>query len=240
MRKIYAIFFALCVFFLGMVTTSFAEEIETQNVINTNLTDDIKLQKHVSDIGFKLLNANQIDVRMIFVYKDNESKIKLEPGLMKRQIFVYDQTMQFASNDDELAAYLSREICKSAESYSGAFKGFVSSIQVKFAPKKYELFFDKRAIDFMVKAGYNPLGLITYLNKSQPQRRFDKISKHNLTSKRLAHIYEYIYKRYPHFLANNEYIENETYQHFLLSSIENRKKLHEKIKSGSNKAVDYE
>lgn len=231
MKRFLALF-ACCIF---MVVPSFAKE--TKEV---NLVDDIALQKHISDIGLKLLNANQIDVRMIFVYKDNESKIKLEPGLMKRQIFVYDQTLQFASNDDELAAYIAREISKSAESYSGGFRGFVTSFQVKAAPKKYERFFDKRAVDFMVKAGYNPLGMITYLNKSQPQKRYDTISRHNLTSKRLANIYEYIYIKHPYYLKNNEYIENEAYQNFLLTSIENRKKLHEKIKSGSTKAVKYE
>ena len=172
--------------------------------------------------------------------KDKEKLMKVEPGLMKRQIIIYDKTIQFASSDDEVAAYLAREICKSAESYSGAFKGFVSSAQIKMAPKKYELFFDKRAIDFMVMAGYNPLGFITFIHKSQPQKRFDKVSRHNLTSKRLANIYEYIYTKYPYFLANNEYLDNETYQHFLLTSIENRKKLNKKIKSGSKKAADYE
>ena len=181
--------------FIFMIVPSYAKE--TKEI---NLVDNIQLQKHISDIGFKLLNANQIDVRMIFVYKDNESKIKLEPGLMKRQIFVYDETIQFASNDDELAAYISREISKSAESYAGGFRGFVTSFQVKAAPKKYERFFDKRAIDYMVKAGYNPLGMITYLNKSQPQKRYDTISRHNLTSKRLANIYEYIYTKHPYYL----------------------------------------
>lgn len=228
-------FLAILACFIFMIVPSFADKKE-----EVNLVDDIQLQKHISDIGFKLLNSNQIDVRMIFVYKDNESKIKLEPGLMKRQIFVYDETLQFASNDDEIAAYIAREICKSAESYSGPFRGLVTSMQVKAAPKKYERFFDKRAIDFMVKAGYNPLGMITYINKSQPQKRYDAISRHNLTSKRLAHIYEYIYVKYPYYLKFNEYIENEAYQHFLLTSIDNRKKLHEKIKSGSTKAVDYE
>ena len=228
-------FFAVFVCFVFMSVPIFAKE--TKEV---NLVDNIQLQKHISDIGFKLLNANQIDVRMIFVYKDNESKIKLEPGLMKRQIFVYDETLQFASNDDELAAYIAREISKSAESYSGGFRGFVTSFQVKAAPKKYERFFDKRAVDYMVKAGYNPLGMITYLNKSQPQKRYDTISRHNLTSKRLANIYEYIYAKHPYYLKYNEYIENESYQNFLLTSIENRKKLYEKIKSGSTKAVKYE
>ena len=59
----------------------------------------------------------------------------------------------------------------------------------------------------MVKAGYNPLGLITYIHKTVPQARQDKISSNNLTSKRLANIYEKIYMQYPSFLVNNTYIK---------------------------------
>ena len=62
----------------------------------------------------------------------------------------------------------------------------------------------------------------------------------NLASKRLAIIYEYIYTKYPYFLANNAYIENEHYQNFLLSSQENRRMLQEKIKTGSKKELKYE
>lgn len=240
MKKIYSLILTfICI--IGFSTLTFANE-ETQNegTTSTQMYTDAQIQKKISDIGFKLLNANKIDVRMIFVYQDNEKKLKLEPGLMKRQIIIYDKNIQFASDDAEIAAFLAREICKSAESYSGAFKGFVTSLQVKSAPKKYEVFFDKRAVDFLVQAGYNPLALITYLNKSQPQKRFDTISRHNLTSKRLACIYEYIYKKYPYFLKNNEYIENEAYQHFLLSSIENRRKLHAKLKAHSRGKVKYE
>ncbi len=240
MKKLLLLFIVILCF---ICLQPYSEAKETKENVQTNSTqmyDDTKIQEHISNVGYKLLNANQIDVRMIFVYKYNESKINLEPGLTKRQILMYDKTLQFAANDDEIAAYLAREIAKSAESYSGPFKGFVSSVQVNLSPKKYEIFFDKRAIDFMVKAGYNPLGLITFLNKSQPQKRFDKISRKNLTSKRLANVYEYIYTKYPYYLKYNEYIENEAYQHFLLSSIDNRKKLHEKIKSGSKKAIKYE
>ena len=225
----------IALFFAFACTIVFANDADL-----SSLKNDIEIQKRISNIGFRLLNANKIDVRMIFVYQDKEKLMKVEPGLMKRQIIIYDKTMQFASSDDEIAAYLAREICKSAESYTGIFKGYVSSAQVKMAPKKYELFFDKRAVDFMVMAGYNPIAFITFIHKSQPQKRYDKVSRHNLTSKRLANIYEYIYTKYPYFLNNNEYLDNETYQHFLLSSIENRKKLNEKIKSGLKKAVDYE
>ena len=177
---------------------------------------------------------------MIFVYKNKSEKINLEPGLTKRQIVVYDKFIQFASDDSEIGAILAREIAKSAESYSGGLKGLVSSAQVKCAPKKYEIFFDKRAVDYLVTAGYNPIALITYINKAYPQKRYDKFGRTNLTSKRLARIYEYIYTKYPIYLVNNEYLETEAYQNFLLTSAENRKKLAEKIKSGSKADIDYE
>ena len=93
----------------------------------------------------------------------------------------------------------------------------------------------------MVKAGYNPLGLITYINKTCPQARQDKISGSNLTSRRLAYIYEKIYTQYPNFLVNNAYINNEYYQNFLLTSLENRKKVAEKSRNPlTTKGLKYE
>jgi len=126
------------------------------------------------------------------------------------------------------------------KSYGGMWRGGLNAIQVKAAPKMYEIVADKRAVDFMVNAGYDPIGLITFLNKSQPQKRYDTFSSSNLTSKRLAIIYEYIYTKYPYFLANNKYLENESYQNFLLTSVDNRKKLEEKIKNHSEKKIKYE
>ncbi len=235
MKKILGFIFALLILIYGTVNTASAKEVSSAEIIN-----DMYIQKRISDIGLRLLNANKIDVRMIFVYNSKNSKLNLEPGLTKRQIIAYDKSIQFASDDDEIAAFLAREICKTAESYTGVWRGMVSSVQIKCAPKKYEIYFDKRAVDFMVKAGYNPLALITYMNKAYPQKRFDRFGRTNLTSKRLAHVYEYIYIKYPYYLKHNEYLENEAYQNFLLTSLENRKKLMEKVKSGSKKAVDYE
>ena len=92
----------------------------------------------------------------------------------------------------------------------------------------------------MVNAGYNPIGLITYINKAFPQKRFDRFSSTNLTSKRLAIIYEYIYTKYPYYLANNKYLETDSYQNFLLNSTNNRKLLEEKIKNNLKGDLDYE
>ena len=233
MKKIFKYTFFALIFSVLLSPCVYAD-----NSTIINETRDI--QKHISDIGYKILNSNKIEERMIFVYDSKYKKIDLEPGLTKRQIVVYDKSIQFAENDDEIAAFLAREICKTAQSYAGMGKGVVTSAQIKLAPKKYEIFFDKRAVDFMVNAGYNPIALITYMNKAFPQKRQDKIARKNLTSKRLANVYEYIYTKYPYYLKNNAYLKNEAYQNFLLNSIENRKKLSDKIKSGSKKAVDYE
>lgn len=198
------------------------------------------LQKHIDAVGYKILNANGINERMVFTYKGKEEMVKLDPALTKRNIFIYDKIIQYTSEDDEIAAYLAIGICKVAESYKEAFRGYLSSLQMKCAPKKYELYFDKLAVDYMVKAGYNPLGLITFIHKAYPQKRYDKVSRHNLTSKRLAKIYEYIYIKYPYFIKENSYITNDVYQNFLLTSASNRKLLYDKLKSGSKKAVRYE
>ena len=231
MKKILTV---LALFLFLTSTKTFAVD------FNSQIEEDIKIQTRISEIGYKILNANKIEKRMAFVYNKKDKLFKGVPELTKRQIIIYEKSIQFASTDEEIAAYLAREICKTVQSYTGAFRGFVTSAQIKAAPKKYEIFFDKIAVDYLVMAGYNPLALITFINKSYPQKRYDLISTHNLTSKRLANIYEYIYTKYPYYLKHNEYLTNEAYQNFLLTSLENRSKLHEKIKSGSKEKIKYE
>ena len=135
---------------------------------------------------------------------------------------------------------MARGILTALKSYDGYFNGYLSALQIKAAPKKFEIVADKRAVDYMVNAGYDPIGLITFIQKSCPQKRFDKISNKNLASKRLAIIYEYIYTKYPYFLVNKKYFENEHYQNFLLNSQNNRRMLLEKIKTGSKEELKYE
>ncbi len=208
---------------------------EAQIILN-----DMNIQNRISEIGLKLLNANKIDKRIVFAYTKDDKLIKGEPSLTKRQIVIYKEGLKYVTDDNELAGMLSREICKALESYLGPVRGFVGSAQIKAAPKKYEIFFDKRAVDLMVMAGYNPIGLITYINKSAPQKRYDIFSSHNLTSKRLAYIYEYIYTKYPIFLKENEYINTQAYQNFLLTSMENRKKFQDKTEKGYKNELKYE
>ena len=206
------------------------------------LTKENQIQTRINNVGAKILNANKFEKRVTFVYDEEGKKslLKADKTITKRQVVVFGEAYKNISSDDELAAYIAREIPAAIRSYKGG-TGLLSSVQLKAAPKKFELVFDKLAVDYMVKAGYNPLGLITYIHKTCPQARQDKISGSNLTSKRLAYIYEKIYTQYPSFLVNNTYLKNETYQNFLLTSLENRKKVAEKAKSPlTTKDLKYE
>lgn len=219
---------------LLLLSPVFAEE--------TDLRQNRSIQNEIDDCGAKILNANQITKPVIFVYNAEEKKSKLEfdTTLTKHQIIVYSDSYKSIENDDELAAFLARDIALAARSYDGVFNGWLRSIQIKAAPKKFEIVADKIAVDYMVKAGYNPVALITFIQKTVPQKRYDIISTKNLTSKRLARIYEYIYTKYPFYLIHNEYIGNIHYQNFLLTSQNNRRLLEEKIKNNSKEILKYE
>ncbi len=220
-----------------MIIPSYALAVTDEEIIQEQ-----SIQSHINDTGSRILNANKIEQRVAFVYDKTEkqSLLKIDPSLTDRQVVLYSGNYKFIQNDDELAAFLSRGILYAMKSYRGFFNGYLSALQIKAAPKKFEIVADKRAVDFMVNAGYDPIGLITFIQKSCPQKRFDRFSNKNLTSKRLAVIYEYIYMKYPYFLENNKYFENEHYQNFLLTSVNNRRMLLNKIKSGSKEELDYE
>ena len=207
-----------------------------------DLIRENQIQARINNVGEKILNANKFEKRVTFVYDEEGKKslLKVDRTITKRQVVVFGEAYKNIQSDDELAAYIAREIPAAIRSYKGG-TGLLSSVQLKAAPKKYELVFDKLAVDYMVKAGYNPLGLITYIHKTYPQARQDKISGSNLTSKRLACIYEKIYMQYPSFLVQNTYLKNETYQNFLLTSTENRKKVAQRAKNPiTSRGIKYE
>ena len=206
------------------------------------LHEERMIQQRVDNIGTRILNCNKIQKRIVFAYnqKAKDTWRNRNKTLTSRQIIVFDELYKSTQTDDEVAAMLAREIATVMKSYSGMWGGWIDSAQVALSSKKFETVADKRAVDYMVNAGYNPLALIVYINKTCPQRHQDVIARHNLTSKRLARIYEYITYKYPEYLHDNEYTNNEHYQNFLLTSVDNRRKLEEKIRTKSTDEVDYE
>lgn len=227
---------------LLLILTIFVFATQIQAFACEQLEKENNIQSRIDSIGTNLLNMNKIPRRIIFTYnkKDKKAFLSTDKALTKRQIIIYDGLYQSVQTNDELAAMLAREISTAIKSYDGMWGGTLDTIEVALGSKKFETVADKRAVDYMVNAGYNPIALIIFINKTCPQKRFDRFSRHNLTSKRLARIYEYITYKYPQYLKNNELFENKYYQNFLLTSLENRIKLKEKIQNKSTEEIKYE
>jgi len=224
---------ALLLIFLSLCTISFAN---SADLISNEQT--AKIQKHIDEVGFNLLNSNGIEKRTTFNF--NIKRIKNAGSYYRnREIVIYRDLYNRLSSDDELAYILGHEISHSVDSYDGILRGYFSAFVQSFSPKKYEYKADKRAVDYMVQAGYNPVASIVVISKTSPQYRYDWYSTHPLATRRMMEIYEYIYKKYPEYLANNTYKNNPYYQNFLLTSKENRAKFQSKVKSNSKGNVKY-
>jgi predicted Zn-dependent protease len=197
-----------------------------------DLTKDGQYQKKVMEMGFTILNANRIENRAVFWFA--KAKYPNATADSGKTVSIYSALMPFIDSDDELAAILSHEIAHTVD-FS---QGFWRTAAMGWCPKKYEEKADKKAVDYMVKAGYDPVALIIILNKIGAQYNNDFMMSHPLTSKRLAYIYEYIYQKYPAYLADNAYYTNIYYQNFLLTSKKDREKIrkeNQKLIQVSNK-----
>ncbi len=196
-------------------------------------------QEIISRIGFRLLNANKIQHRMVFQYNDKNT-INAVTYYSGRRIVFYQGLMAYTTDEDQVAAVLAHEISHGIDYYHGILRGTFSFLPGMFTPRKYEKKADKRAIDFMVNAGYNPVAMIVMMSKTFPQDRYEFLATHPLASRRMAYVYEYIYFKYPEFLKNNKYQDNIYYQNFLLTSQENRRKLQRKVETRSKSNVNYD
>ena len=227
---------------MGLMVFFASSTVAVEAPIFNELATKICIQNKIDSVAFRILNANKVDKRLVFAYNDEAMKnfMLADKTLTRRRVVIYSNQIEHVSDENELAAFLSREIVKGSLTYQGAFRGWLSAAQMKAAPKKYELLYDKRGIDYMVNAGYNPVAMIVYLNKSGDQKRFALPFSRNKVSKRLAEIYECIYVKYPQYLANNEYLTNPYYQNFLLTSEANRAMFKEKIETNSMKRLKYE
>lgn len=197
--------------------------------------------KSVQETGFKILNANKIDKRVVFKYVYNVKSPyfvgyshswkpeRANLAYTDRTITVFGDTLALADSEDELSAILSQEIAQALDSYNGTFRGFFSSTRYELDPKKYETKADLKAVDYMVNAGYNPVALIVMYNKSLGQTRYEWCHYYPLTSKRMMKVYEYIHSKYPQYLADDKYKDNIYYINFLLTSKSDMQKFEKKI-----------
>jgi len=187
-----------------------------------------EFQRKVQEVGFKILNANRIEKRIIFNFRKSNS-VNAYARYDNHSVTILSGIMTYMDDDAELAGVISHEISHNIDYYSGCLNGYFTRLAINFSPQKYEKKADKKAVDYMVKAGYNPVALIIAMNKFSGNTNWWVWSRftetHPLTSDRLAYIYEYIYNKYPAYLLQNEYKENIYYQNFLLTSKTAREKI---------------
>ncbi len=207
-----------------------------------------KYQQKVDEVGFRLLNSNRFPRRVYFrlitmkVY--NMEVYNAYADYTHGKIAIYSGFLRYIDNDDELAAVLAHELGHIKQHTTGNW--LWRKITMFVAPKRYEYDADLKGVDYMVKAGYNPLAMISFLNKvTQEKSGFRKailfleelnclflfpIDTHPTGSKRLLHIYNYIRTNYPSYIAKG--YNNEYYINFLINNekIDDVQKIKDKYK----------
>ena len=205
MKKILAL---VCVFLLGLsanavdVPMDFSDMIINEGSITMeNIWKKLgKREEKINLVGSKILNANKIPNRVNFVLARGNYTLNAATYYSTKTVKIYTGLFNYIDNDDELAAILSHEIAHDMDFYDG----FGKLIVMKFNSKAYEYKADEIGIDYMVKAGYNPIAMITIMNKIGGESIFDwgTFTSHPKTSSRLMKDYEYIYKKYPSYLTS--------------------------------------
>lgn len=212
MRK----FFLTILLFCFTLNVSMGDELRLER--------DTKYQKKVMEIGYRILNANQIEKRMTFHY-ENEKTVNAFARSSSKNITVFKGLLPYFDDDNELAAVIAHEIAHGLDFHAGFWR--IQAMRLNSI--KYETKADKVGIDLMVNAGYNPVAMILVHNKiSAEQNWYEASATHPTGSDRLSDIYEYIYAKYPAYLADNEYKTNIYYQNFLLTSKKSRELIRQK------------
>lgn len=185
------------------------------------LDRESKYQSAIMETGFRLLNCNNINSRMTFFYvPDNKTGVKINQR--QKGVYIYKGSFLFLDDENELAALLSLNVGHLLDVQAGFFRRF----SISFSPRKYEVKADKKAVDLMVKAGYDPVALITLINKAEKEQLwFEYNIFHHNGSERVKNIYHYIYEKYPIYLADNKYLTNQYYQNFLRTTKKDRRKV---------------
>jgi len=172
--------------------------------------------KRVNTIGQKLLKANNLPTNITFKVSDDEN-INAYANIDK-EIYVFRGMLNNVDNDDELAGVIAHELGHIVNAHCAKqtiVNTAVASLQPNLTDanlnksiqaaqqlsllkltRNDELEADRTAVDLMMKAGYNPLALISVLNKICGNY-FDLLQTHPSGEKRLMNIFDYANYNYP-------------------------------------------
>ncbi len=200
---------------LGVIligTCAFAEEVYVIRGVNFgNFWKKKGIdEEKVLSVGQKIMLDNKIPKRVpIFVV--NNKSVNASANLYDKTVTINSGAFLYIDNDDELAYVLAHEIAHSVDAYGGMIKYMAMGAN----SKKYEQKADLNGIDYMVKAGYDPIAAITMGNKifGEPIWDWGCTYLHPKGSKRLIEMYKYIYVKYPQYL-NSPLTRTPSYKNF--------------------------
>jgi len=222
---ILAIIIVLCV-----NCQSFAETTAVAGITNW---DSAASLKRVNTIGTNILQKNHLPEKIVFKVSDDET-VNAYANINK-EIYIQRGLLQCVQTDDELAAVISHEIGHIVNAHiqrQGLIESIVSYFTAKLSNAKVkagadtinqlsmlklsrndEFESDLTGVDIMIVSGYNPLAMISVLNKICTDY-IDVLENHPSGDKRTMNIYDYLIYNYPATLKKG--YSTDSYKSFLL------------------------
>lgn len=180
--------------------------------------DATAAQKRLNNIAYVLIKKNTLPDGMTVKVEVNDEANAY--ATMNKEIYVYSGMFNVATTDEELAAIMSHEmghilnghnakqsiLTSLIQSITGSIKadttakavGVIAAQELSTSKisRKDEFEADITAVDLLHNAGYNPLSLISVLNKICGNY-VDVVSSHPSGEKRLQNVYDYVDYNYP-------------------------------------------
>jgi predicted Zn-dependent protease len=214
MKKILSIL-AIAFAFIGVFSCEKAFSATTQTATVTKWDSAASL-KRVNAVGENILSKNKLPVKVTFKVSEDETANAY--ANINQEIYVQKGLLEFVENDDELAAVISHEIGHIVNAHIQR-QGLISALIAYFTGQvtdekmksgidtanqlatlkmsrndEYES--DLTGADLMVRAGYNPLAMISVFNKICANS-FDFFESHPSGDKRTMNVYDYLSYNYP-------------------------------------------
>ena len=200
------------------------------NTVNTTSVDSINTK--VNTIGQKILTENKLPKEVSFNVVESSTVNAYADA--NNKIVIYTGLLNLVEKDEELAGIMSHEIghimkshCYKQTFFNIALNFINSKISNQYAAigaqvasglasnkvsRVQEYDADYTSADLLYKAGYNPLGLVSALNKIS-SNYVDIWADHPSGDKRLMALYDYINYNYPDAVKKG--FETNSYKSFL-------------------------
>lgn len=235
MKKFFSLLIIFNILFTPFVCA--ADNLKENDVKRAKVSKSKKssMTRRINDICDRLREKNKIATK-VRIRLRKTSRVNAYANIYK-EIVVFSGLVKICENDDELAGIIAHELghivnahvyrINIANNLANASIRATSEIPAVAIPAmvvakvglkkrmrldEYES--DVTAVDFLVGAGYNPLGMVSILQRITGDKYIDFLSTHPSGEKRTLYIYDYIAKAYPEYIEQG--FDTESYEEFLI------------------------